>query len=118
MPSNTIARGNELVDAIFALTVTPPATITTATGTQQTLTVLGAQVGDVLSWNLTTVGTNYNALLTLAGAYVSALNTIILTWTTEGATISTAGAQTVLFEYCRPENFSLSGIAGLPTNML
>jgi hypothetical protein len=118
MPSNTIARGNESVDSIFALTLTPSATITTATGTQQTVTVPGLQVGDVLSYNLTTVGTNYNALLTLANAYVSAANTMIITWTTEGATISTAGPQTILFEYCRPENFSLSGIAGLPTNAL
>lgn len=109
----TIARGNETLDAMFALTITPP-TITTATGTQQTLTVMGLFPGDLISWNITTTGSNYNALISMANAFVSALNTLIVTWTTEGATVSSPAAQTVIFECVRPEN----GLAALPINVL
>lgn len=117
MPSNTLARGNEIIDSCFGLTVTPP-TITTATGTQQNITVPGLLVGDIISWNLTTTGANYNALITIANCFVSAANTLVITWTTEGATVSGAAAQTVLLEFVRIENFGESGVAGIPTNAL
>jgi hypothetical protein len=115
MPGGSTAqRGNELFAQALYLTITPPVTVTTATQTQGTVIVPGVQVGDIITANLTTVGTNYNALLSLNAAYVSAPNNVVVSWTTEGATVSSAGPQTVLMEVTRPENTAVSGVAGLP----
>ena len=119
MPGGSTAqRGNELFAQCLYLTVTPPGTVTTATQTQGAVTVNGVLIGDCLSWNLTTSGTNYNALLELTSMYVSAANTITMSWGSFGATISGAGAQTILLEVTRPENTAISGVSGLPSSII
>lgn len=120
MPGGTTTqRGNELFAQLLFLTVTPPASVVTATQTQGAVTVSGVQIGDVLSWNLTTVGTNYNALLTLNSMYVSAANSILMSWGSTGATIAGAGPQTMLLEVTRPENYVVGapGTLQLPSTV-
>lgn len=106
--------GNLVYDGVIALTVTPPTTITTAVVTSQTVTVLGLQVNDLISWNIVA---SLNTLVSIANMYVSAPNTLIIGWSTEGATISNLVAQNILIEVARPENGSL-GFAALPPNAL
>jgi hypothetical protein len=105
--------GNLIYDGVMALSITPPTTITTAVVTSQTLTVQGIQVNDFLSWNIIATGNN---LVSIANMYASAPNTIVIGWSTEGATISNLVAQQVLIGVSRPENGSL-GFAALPANM-
>ena len=119
MPGGSTAqRGNELFAQAMFITVTPPASVVTLTQTQGTVTVNGLLPGDIMSWNLTTVGTNYNALLLIEGMYVSAPNTLIISWSTTGATIAGAGPQTLLMEATRPENIAITGVAGLPSSLV
>ena len=114
MPSSTLQRGNLIFDAMIQATITPPATVTTATTNQTTTTIQGLNVGDLIDWNQTTFS---NVLLTVTNMFVSAPNTLTSTWTTEGATVSGAAACNFLLEVSRPENYSLSGLASLPTNI-
>jgi hypothetical protein len=114
---STATRGNELFSQCIFLTVTPPASVVTATQTTQSVTVSGVQIGDIMSFNLTTVGTNYNALLLLESMYVSASNTILMSWSSTGATIATPGPQTILCEVTRPENIVDGGVAALPSTI-
>ena len=51
------------------------------------------------------------------GTY-SAANTLTSTWSSEGATQSGAAAVTFLLEVARPENYSLNGLASLPTQVV
>lgn len=110
--SSSVARGNELFDSIFSLTVTPPATITTATTTSQTYTFSGLAIGDVISWNQTTFA---SALVTITNMYASAANTLTIIFTTEGATVSGAAAISFLLTITRPENYVDGGLISLPT---
>lgn len=112
--SSTLVRGNELFSQVLYLTITPPATITTATITRQTVTVQGLAVGDVISWNMTSTT---SALISVANMYVSAANTLALAWTSEGATVSSAAAQTFLIEVARPENVADGGVTTLPNTI-
>lgn len=112
--ASTLQRGNLIFDVLIAITVTPPASVVTATITLQQVTVPGINVGDCLSWNMTTTS---SPLLTAATMFASAANQITIGWTTEGATISTAPAQNLLIEVCRVENYSLSGTASLPNGI-
>jgi hypothetical protein len=118
--SSTLQRGNELFAMILFVTVTPPASVVTATQTVGTATINGLQIGDLMSWNLTTASgsTNYNALLLIEGMYVSSANTLTISWSTTGATISGAGPQTILLEATRPENYPVTGLAGLPGSIV
>jgi hypothetical protein len=119
MPGGSTAqRGNELFAQAMYITVTPPASVVTATQTQGTVIVNGLIPGDIMSWNLTTVGTNYNALLLIEGMYVSAPNSLLISWSTTGATIAGAGPQTLLLEATRPENVSVTGVTGLPGSIV
>lgn len=113
MPGGTRQQlGNELFgQALYFPAFLPPATITTAVVTSQTVTVSGVQVGDILSWNIVAPTSN---LVSIANMYVSAPNTVIIGWSTEGATISNLVAQQLLIEVTRPENASL-GLTALPT---
>jgi len=114
MPTGTRPQiGNLTFDEVILLTVTPPASIVTATVTYQVLTVPGLQVGDLLGWNLLQ---NANNLVSIANMYVSALNTLQIGWSTEGATISSLVSQQILVEVARPENASL-GVTALPPNV-
>jgi hypothetical protein len=112
MPGGTRAQlGNELFGTItYQVSVTPPATVTTAVITSQTYTLKGVLIGDLLSWNIIAPTSN---LLSIANMYVSAPDTVIIGWSTEGGTVSSAAAQQILIEVCRPENASL-GLTALP----
>jgi hypothetical protein len=102
MPGGSaVASGNELIDQLIYITVVPPAVITTATSTVGAVTVPGLVIGDLISWNQ--IGnTTGSVLLTVANMYVSAANTLSVTWTTEGATVNNATAQAFLLEVVRP----------------
>lgn len=114
---STATRGNELFSQCLFLTVTPPASVVTATQTTGSVSCPGVQLGDVLSYNLTTSGTNYNALLLLESMYVNGSGTILMSWSSTGATIAGAGAQTILVEVTRPENVVDGGITTLPNSI-
>lgn len=105
--------GNCTFEQAGYIVLTPPATITTAVVTSQTVTMAGLQVGDIISWNLVATANN---LVSIANMYVSAVNTLVIGWTSEGATISSLGAQQILFSVLRPENAS-QGLASLPANV-
>lgn len=112
--SSTIQRGNSIFEQAIQLTVTPPATVTTAVITPQTVTVPGLNVGDLVSWNMTS---STSTLLSVTNMFVSAVNTLTINWSTEGATISGAAAQTFILGVLRPENYSLNGLASLPNGI-
>lgn len=100
MPGGSaVASGNELIDQLIYITVTPSATITTAVITAQAVTVPGLVIGDLISWNMLT---STSTLLSVTNMYVSAANTLTINWSTEGATISNAAAQNFLLEVVRP----------------
>lgn len=99
MPGGSaVAGGNELFNQMVYITVTPPATVTTAVITQQNVTVNGLVLGDIISWNMLTFT---STLLSVTNMYVSAANTLTINWSTEGATISGAAAQNFLLEVVR-----------------
>lgn len=106
--------GNLIYDGAAYITVSPPGTITTAVVTYQTVTILGLQVGDIVSWNLLQTA---NTLVSIPSMYVSAKDTMTIGWSTEGATINGLGAQNFLIEIARPENASL-GLTSLPPNFV
>lgn len=112
--AQTLQRGNLIFDLVIQATITPPATITTATQTETTTTVAGLNVGDVVDWNQTSFN---NALISVTNMYVSAANTLRSRWTTEGGTQSSSPAETFILEVCRPENYSLNGLASLPNGI-
>lgn len=116
MPTGT---RNQLGNCIFEqlcylAAVTPPASVVTAVITPQTLTVQGVQVGDFLGWNILSPT---STLLSIPNMYVSAPNTVIIGWSTEGATVNAAPAQQILLSVLRPENGSM-GLAALPANVV
>ncbi len=96
--ASDISRGNLILDTELYVTITPPATITTATQTQTTTTIPGLVIGDLISWNMLTLP---NALISVTNMYVSAANTLTSTWSSEGATVTNAAAQPFLLEVCR-----------------
>jgi hypothetical protein len=108
--SSTLLRGNGIFLQCLYLTVTPP-TVTTAVITPQNVTVPGLAVGDIIGLNMTSAT---STLILAASGYVSAANTLTLNWTSEGATVSGAAAQTFLVSVIRPENVSDGGVALLP----
>lgn len=113
MPTGTRPQiGNAVGDwAIYVASVTYPTMAANAQGSN-TLTVKGALVGDLFSWNMQAPP----AHLALDNVYVSAVDTLTILWSTDATGIST-GSVAVLFEVIRPENASL-GISALPSNML
>ena len=114
MPGGTRAQlGNELFSQTLFLTVTPPATITTAVITQQTVNVAGILPGDLFSWNMTTF---VNPLIQMDNLLCATPGVLTINWTSAGATISGALAQAFILEVTRPENSSL-GLSALPTSL-
>jgi hypothetical protein len=97
--ASAVASGNELLDTMLYVTITPPATITTAVLTQQNVTINGLALGDCISWNMLTFT---STLISVTNMYVSAANTLTITWSTEGATVSNAAAQNFILELVRP----------------
>lgn len=116
MPTGTRQQlGNAIFEQLtYLAAVTPPATITTAVITTQTLTVPGVQVGDFLSWNILSPT---STLLSITNMYVSSANVVNIGWSTEGGTVSSAPAQQLLISAVRPENASM-GLAALPPNFV
>jgi hypothetical protein len=108
--SSSILRGNALFLQCLYLTVTPP-TVTTAVITPQNVTVPGLVPGDIITVNMTS---STSTLISIAGAYVSANNVLTLSWTSEGATVTGAAAQTLLIGVLRPENVADGGVTLLP----
>lgn len=111
---STVQRGNAIFEQQIAITITPPATITTAVITQQTYTVPGLNVGDLISFNQTTFA---STLVSIPNMYVSAANTLTISFSTEGATVSGAAAISFLLGVLRPENYSLNGLTSLPNGI-
>lgn len=113
MPTGTRPQiGNVIFDSVLYLpNVTFPTLGAGASGSN-TMTLLGALVGDLLSWNLITPP----AHLQIDNMYVSAPGVVTILWGTDATGISTATAN-ILLELMRPENASL-GLTALPANVL
>lgn len=112
MPGGNLSiQGNEAFNQALYVTITPPATVTTAVITSQNVALSGVLVGDIVSANIVSPTSN---LLSIANMYVSAPNVLTIGWSTEGATVSSAAAQTILLEIARPANASL-GLTALPS---
>lgn len=112
MPGGTRAQlGNELFSqTVINTAVTFPTLAANASGTN-TVTLKGVLVGDLVSWNMQ----NPPAHLILDNIFVSAPDTLTITWSSDATGIATSTVQ-VLFEVTRPENASL-GITNLPTSI-
>jgi hypothetical protein len=114
MPGGTRAQlGNELFSQTLFLTVTPPATVTTAVITQQTVNVAGILPGDLFSWNMTTF---VNPLIQIDNMLCVTPGVLTINWASAGATISSPVAQAILVEVTRAENTSL-GLSSLPSSV-
>lgn len=109
---STVQRGNLIFELMLGVTITPPATITTATQTETTTTIPGLVIGDFVSWNQTSF---VNPLVSVTNMRVLANNVLTSRWSTEGATQSGSGAETFLLEVGRFEN---QGVSALPTQIV
>jgi len=110
MPGATrFASGNELLDVILYLpTVTFP-TLGANASAATTYTLPGCLIGDCISWNVQSIP----AHLTVDNIYVSANNTLTITWGTD-ATGITGATVAMVVEVVRGENTVVSGLSGLP----
>lgn len=106
---SNICYGNEILDTLIYLPALPYPSIGSATTANNTYTVPGVQVGDLLSWNQQ----SYVATLTLDNMFVSAINTISVTWTSTAAISN--GTVPVLVELVRTPDVLITGISGLPS---
>jgi hypothetical protein len=97
--STSIARGN--IAKMFAVSVTfDPASVATITTAEQTLTVTGVQVGDiVIAVNKPT----NTAGVGIVNARVSAANTVALTFVNPTAGSVDAASESWIFVFGRPE---------------
>jgi len=110
--SSTIQRGNEILDMlVYSASVTFPTLAANASSTTA-VTIVGAAVGDLVSWNMQAPP----AHLTIDNVYVSAPNVIQVQWGTDGTGV-TGATVVVLWSFCRGENTSLGGITSLPTTI-
>jgi len=112
MPGGTRSQlGNELfAQAAYLSAVTYPTLAANASGSN-TVMLKGVLAGDIVSWNMQAP----RAHLVLDNAYVSAVDTITLLWSSDATGIST-GTVGVIFEVTRPENASL-GLSALPSSI-
>lgn len=97
--STTIPRGNIL--KMFSVSVTfDPASVAAATVAEQTATVSGVQVGDiVMAWNKPTTTTG----LGVVNARVSAANTLAVAFVNPTAVAVDAASESWTFVIARPE---------------
>lgn len=97
--SSLLPRGN--IQRLFAVSVTfNPASVATITVAEQTATVPGVQVGDiVVSWNKPTTTTGVGVV----NARVSAANTLALAFVNPTAGAVDAASETWTFIIARPE---------------
>lgn len=103
MPSTTISRGNIIANFVFAPVLTP-VSVGAATSAEQSFTLLGLQVGDIVQ---ITANVAQTAGITIGNARVSAANTLTVSFgnATAGGVIPAAGAY--LIEVNRPESLPL-----------
>jgi hypothetical protein len=103
MPASTIPRGNILYSVILGVPFSP-VSVGANTTAEQTLTVQGLQLGDLVQ---VTKPTN-QAGIGIVNSRVSAANTLALTFanTTGGGIVPTAG-EVYIIEVNRPENLPL-----------
>lgn len=105
MPQTTISRGNILYDFLIGPSLTPVA-VAQATSAEQSFTVPGLVVGDIVDVNLNGAQT---AGLGIVNARVSAANTLTVMFSNATAGSLTPAAGTYVVNVTRPE-------AALPTN--
>lgn len=112
MSSTNIARGNLLIDTVFGLTITPPASIPTTAMTPGNYTVQGLLVGDLVEPFFTSAVTTFS----MPYAWVSASNTLTIYFASEtGSTVSSAAAVNIAINWQRYEGTTFSA---LPQNAL
>ncbi len=101
MPSSDLARGNILYSTLLGVPLTPVA-VGANTTAEQTFTVSGLQVGDVIA---SITKPTAQAGLGIVGARVSAANTLAITFSnnTGGGITPTAG-QVYTLLVARPSN--------------
>lgn len=97
--STVIPRGN--IEKMFAVTVTfNPASVATITVAEQTLTVPGVKVGDiVMAWNKPSTTTGVGVV----NARVSAANTLAIAFVNPTAGAVDAASESWTFVIARPE---------------
>lgn len=112
MASTQIARGNLLIDTVFGINITPPASIPTTAMTPGNYTVQGLLVGDLVDAFFVSAVTTYS----MPYAWVSAANTLTIYFASEtGSTVSSATAVNVAVNWQRVEGVTFSA---LPSNAL
>ena len=100
--SSTIARGNVLLAGIYQTTLSP-ASVANATTAEQTFTVNGLLVGDLVSVTKPTT----QAGLGIVNSRVSAANTLAICFAnTTAATITPTSSEVYVIELNRCENGS------------
>ncbi len=101
--AQTLSRGNIILAGIYSTTLTP--TIVAANTTaEQTFTMTGLAVGDVISVTKPTL----QAGLGIVNSRVSAINTLAITFANNtGAGITPTAAEAYIVELNRPENATL-----------
>ena len=98
--SSTIPRGNILLAGIYQATLSP-ASVANATTAEQTFTVTGLLVGDLVSVTKPTT----QAGLGIVNSRVSAANTLAITFAnTTAATITPTASEIYYIELNRAEN--------------
>lgn len=105
----TIAYGNELLDSVVYIPAVTFPTLATNASATSTLVIQGTLPGDCISWNMQAPP----AHLVLDNVYVSAANTLTITWSTDVTGI-TGATVAVLFEVVRVDGANL-GIATFPS---
>ena len=111
MPGTRAQLGNELFGQIIYIAAVTYPTLGANGSADNTLTVPGVLIGDMISWNVQALPSH----LVINNVYASASNTLTIRWGTDATGIST-GSIGVVFEILRAENQSL-GLAGLPTSL-
>ena len=101
--SSVIATGNEVFSQVLYLTAVTYPTLGANASATTSLTVAGVQPLDILSWNLQSPP----AHLQIDNMYVSAANTITVTWGTDATGITGASTAVLLLEVSRVDGANL-----------
>lgn len=112
MPSKFIqAGGNELIDTVIYQPALAYPTLAAGAIGSTTQTILGVQPLDCISWTIL----GLPAHLALENIYVSAINTITSTWSSDASGIS-SGTVPALLEVVRVDGANL-GTSVIPQNI-
>jgi hypothetical protein len=113
MPAKFIqAAGNELIDTVIYVAAFPYPIVGANTITTNTVTVLGLQVLDCVSWSVQ----GLPAHLALENLWVSSANTLTVTWSADSTGVGTAGTVPILMEVVRVDGANL-GASVIPPNI-